>query len=211
MDKVLPSLDESEPVHGDLDTVLYLTDVHKVILHQNLTYIVYLYCVCIALTLLPSVHFIARSVSMIFLAFAVFSKYLYNSPRGFFKISNCESNHKFLPQLRDFGAQALPSKYLEICVVYSSTQAFQKELGSYQRSVDAATASGNHLVAEVLDDPTVTQQDLGEMNEMWEEVCVKSVQKQERLNKAQEVCNLNFIPFLHVFCEYNVTVIKLKV
>ena len=70
-----------------------------------------------------------------------------------------------------------------------STQAFQKELGSYQRSVDAATASGNHLVAEVLDDPTVTQQDLGEMNEMWEEVCVKSVQKHERLNEAQEVCN----------------------
>ena len=78
-----------------------------------------------------------------------------------------------------------------LCVVCSSTQAFQKELGSYQRSVDAATASGNHLVAEVLDDPTVTQQDLGEMNEMWEEVCVKSVQKQERLNEAQEVCNLN--------------------
>ena len=74
-----------------------------------------------------------------------------------------------------------------IYVVCSSTQAFQKELGSYQRSVDAATASGNHLVAEVLVDPTVTQQDLGEMNEMWEEVCVKSVQKQERLNKAQEV------------------------
>ena len=78
-----------------------------------------------------------------------------------------------------------------IYVVCSSTQAFQKELGSYQRSVDAATASGNHLVAEVLDDPTVTQQDLREMNDMWEEVCVKSVQKQERLNKAQEVCNFN--------------------
>ena len=31
MDKVLPSLDESEPVHGDLDAVLYLTDVHKVV------------------------------------------------------------------------------------------------------------------------------------------------------------------------------------
>ena len=107
-------------------------------------------------------------------------------------ISNCESNFfSNSSQLRDFGAQALPSKYLDICVVCSSTQAFQKELGSYQRSVDAATASGNHLVAEVLDDPTVTQQDLGEMNEMWEEVCVKSVQKQERLNKAQEVCNLN--------------------
>ena len=81
-----------------------------------------------------------------------------------------------------------------IYVVCSSTQAFQKELGSYQRSVDAATASGNHLVAEVLDDPTVTQQDLGEMNEMWEEVCVKSVQKQERLNKAQEVSNFIFCP-----------------
>ena len=30
MAKVVPSLDESEPVHGDMDTVLYLTDVHKV-------------------------------------------------------------------------------------------------------------------------------------------------------------------------------------
>ena len=97
-------------------------------------------------------------------------------------------------------------------VVRSSTQAFQKELGSYQRSVDAATASGNHLVAEVLDDPTVTQQDLGEMNEMWEEVCVKSVQKQERLNEAQEVCNLNpFFTYICIFCEYNIAVIKLKV
>ena len=81
--------------------------------------------------------------------------------------------------------------------VCSSTQAFQKELGSYQRSVDAATASGNHLVAEVLDDPTVTQQDLGEVNEMWEEVCVKSVQKQERLNKAQEVSNF-IVLLLHI-------------
>ena len=35
MDKVLPSLDESEPVHGDLDTVLYLTDVHKVWEHTH--------------------------------------------------------------------------------------------------------------------------------------------------------------------------------
>ena len=35
MDKVLLSLDESEPVHGDLDTVLYLIDVHKVV-YRNL-------------------------------------------------------------------------------------------------------------------------------------------------------------------------------
>jgi hypothetical protein len=27
---VFPTLDESEPVHGDMDTVLYLTNVHKV-------------------------------------------------------------------------------------------------------------------------------------------------------------------------------------
>ena len=30
MAKVLPSLDESEPVHGDMSTVLYLIDVHEV-------------------------------------------------------------------------------------------------------------------------------------------------------------------------------------
>lgn len=53
--------------------------------------------------------------------------------------------------------------------------------------MDAATASGNHLVTEVLDDPAVTKRDLGEMGDMWEEVCVKSVRKQERLDKAQEV------------------------
>ena len=29
MEKVLPSLDESEPGHGDLETVLFLTDIHK--------------------------------------------------------------------------------------------------------------------------------------------------------------------------------------
>ena len=100
----------------------------------------------------------------------------------------------FLSQPRHFSASAY---HLNMDVVCSSTQAFQKELGSYQRSVDAATASGNHLVAEVLDDPTVTQQDLGEMNEMWEEVCVKSVQKQERLDKAQEVCNF-IVVLLHI-------------
>ena len=30
MAKVLPHLDDSEPLHGDMDTVLYLTDVHMV-------------------------------------------------------------------------------------------------------------------------------------------------------------------------------------
>ena len=54
--------------------------------------------------------------------------------------------------------------------------------------MDSANASGERLVTEVLDDPAVTQQDLAEMNTMWEGVCVKSVQKQERLDEAQEVC-----------------------
>ena len=30
MAKVLPRLDDSEPVHGDIDTVTFLTDIHKV-------------------------------------------------------------------------------------------------------------------------------------------------------------------------------------
>ena len=46
---------------------------------------------------------------------------------------------------------------------------------------------GHQLVSEVLDDPVVTQHDLQEMNEMWDSVCQKSVQKQERLDEAFEV------------------------
>ena len=55
--------------------------------------------------------------------------------------------------------------------------------------MDSANSSGQQLVAEVLDDPTVTQQDMREMNNMWNSVCQKSVQKQERLDEAMEVCN----------------------
>ena len=77
MDKVLPSLDESEPVHGDLDTVLYLTDIHKVKLYQNLTYIVY-FVLCLYCSDFTSFSIIiAMSFSTIFLAFAIF----YNSPQ----------------------------------------------------------------------------------------------------------------------------------
>ena len=53
--------------------------------------------------------------------------------------------------------------------------------------MDSANSSGQQLVAEVLDDPSVTQQDMRDMNEMWENVCQKSVQKQERLDDALEV------------------------
>ena len=53
--------------------------------------------------------------------------------------------------------------------------------------MDSANECGHQLVSEVLDDPVVTQHDLQEMNEMWDSVCQKSVQKQERLDEALEV------------------------
>ena len=42
MAKVLPSLDESEPVHGDLETVQILTDIHAV----RSVYVLYVTFVC---------------------------------------------------------------------------------------------------------------------------------------------------------------------
>ena len=63
-------------------------------------------------------------------------------------------------------------------------QAFQKDLGTHQKSVDAANAGGEHLISDVLDDPAVTQQDLQELNEAWENICQLSVRKQERLDEA---------------------------
>ena len=50
--------------------------------------------------------------------------------------------------------------------------------------MDAANASSEHLISEVLDDPTVTQQDIQELNETWENICQLSVRKQERLDEA---------------------------
>ena len=50
--------------------------------------------------------------------------------------------------------------------------------------MDAANASGEHLISEVLDDPAVTQQDVQELNETWENICQLSVRKQERLDEA---------------------------
>ena len=81
MDKVLPSLDESEPVHGDLDTVLYLTDVHKVKLYQNLTYIVY-FVLCLYCSDFTSFSIILQGV---FQQFSCFSHNISIIPlRGFF-------------------------------------------------------------------------------------------------------------------------------
>ena len=65
-----------------------------------------------------------------------------------------------------------------------TTQAVQRDLEAYQNNADAANAGGDRLIAEVLDDPTVTQQDLQELNESWNNVCQRSVAKQERLEDA---------------------------
>jgi len=63
-------------------------------------------------------------------------------------------------------------------------QSLQREIGAYQESVDEANAIGEHLISEVLDEPSVTQQDLKELNENWDSVCQRSVAKQERLEEA---------------------------
>ena len=63
-------------------------------------------------------------------------------------------------------------------------QKFQKELGRYQKEVDTANASGEHLISDILDDPTVTKQDLEELNEAWENTRQLSLKKQERMNEA---------------------------
>lgn len=62
----------------------------------------------------------------------------------------------------------------------------QRELAAYQESTDEANAIGSHLIAEVLDDPSVTQSDLSQLNEAWENVCQSAVAKQERLDEAYQ-------------------------
>ncbi len=52
--------------------------------------------------------------------------------------------------------------------------------------MDEANAIGGHLIAEVLDDPSVTQSDLSELNEAWESVCQSAIAKQERLDEAYQ-------------------------
>ena len=67
-------------------------------------------------------------------------------------------------------------------------QAFQKELEAHGQSVDAAKAAGSNLVSDMLDDPTVTQRDLSELEAMWSDICRLCGSKQERLEAALEVC-----------------------
>ena len=118
MAKMLPTLDESEPVHGDLETVESLVDVHNVSACNDCSHV---------------------SIN--------------------------------------------PYMYLFVCLCL---QAFQKDLGSYQKSVNAAYEIGEHLVSEVLDDPAVTEQDMKELKEDWDNICQQSVKKQERLDEACE-------------------------
>jgi len=66
----------------------------------------------------------------------------------------------------------------------------QRELGSHQKSINAANTTGEHHTSEILDDPSVTEQDLQEMNKMWDTICQKSTEKQERLDAAYKVLSL---------------------
>ena len=59
-------------------------------------------------------------------------------------------------------------------------------MGSHQQSIDLASESGEHLISKVLDDPAVTQDDLKQLTESWEELCQQSVEKQDRLDAAHK-------------------------
>ena len=62
--------------------------------------------------------------------------------------------------------------------------------------------SGQHLLTEVLDTPSPTKEQLDELNEMWAEICNKSLQKQDRLQQAMKV-STTCQPFLYVYlCDH---------
>ena len=73
-----------------------------------------------------------------------------------------------------------------IFIFIFNPQAFQKDLGSHQRSVDSANESGDHLISDILDDPAVTKDDLQQLNDNWDELCQQSVDKQDRLDEARK-------------------------
>ena len=63
-------------------------------------------------------------------------------------------------------------------------QSLQKDLDKYIKTVDAANESGQQLIKEILDEPTITKEDMDKLNCAWEELCQQSVDKQDRLNEA---------------------------
>jgi soluble cytochrome b562 len=72
------------------------------------------------------------------------------------------------------------------CSHYYYVQQLQKEFGDYQKEVDKANASGEHLISDVLDDPTVTKQDLEALNEAWKTTCQLLARQKERMKEALE-------------------------
>ena len=71
-----------------------------------------------------------------------------------------------------------------MCLFFFNLQAFQKDLGSFQGTVDAANECGGHLIGEILDDPTITKDDLDRLNAAWDDLCQQAVEKQDRLEEA---------------------------
>ncbi len=41
------------------------------------------------------------------------------------------------------------------------------------------------MISKVLDDPTVTEKDLKQLNDGWDDLCQESVSKQDRLDEAR--------------------------
>ena len=65
-------------------------------------------------------------------------------------------------------------------------QAFQSELESHQKSVDAVTGAGEQLI-DLLNDPSLMRQQLVDLKELWQSVCQQAANKKERLGRALEV------------------------
>ena len=67
-------------------------------------------------------------------------------------------------------------------------QQFKDGLLAEADKFKAANECGEDLVNNYLDKPEVTQRDLDELTEKWNEACQLSDSKQARLDEALQVC-----------------------
>ena len=175
MDKATPSVDTAEPVFGDEATVESLIAAHKVLTD-----------------LVASCHFDASVCVWMWVYICVYMCVwvcVYVCVGGFVCMCGCVGGCDIIWGYMSLGAwiggDGVASELLLL-----PPQDFQTELDSHQTSFDSANATGQHLVAGVLDDPALTEQALQETREKWEELCHCSAKKQEMLDIAFEVCNI---------------------
>ncbi len=67
---------------------------------------------------------------------------------------------------------------------YYCIQQLRKEFDQYEKEVDEANASGEHLISDVLDDPAVTKQDLEALNETLKTTQQLLARQKERVEEA---------------------------